>query len=325
MVLLQAVMEGVTLGEVNLSTIRHRSYQSKFLPILLLSLYRRNMGRLRTKSSLNTHEASNLQERPVSSSRVHSVREKVVQGNGRPAFQAVDNVPDRHPASYRPVNRETVQGEPSRTWQADQWASSGPSCRPLDRNNEEEYLSKPGALVSTDDLSSANSSVISHPHDLQISNYTEMNESSNSTGRSSSPSITQKKVPLASTPNNMSLKHSAEEDDFMFDSRSSPGRNRFDHFSSKQPEENSFGSSDVRRYSLHFNERPEENLMGSNDDALRNRPRKSPNTSEPNDQNTQKKTSKTAEGRDRERTVLVTITVASVCLSLYLLWKIQQK
>ncbi|XP_040275243.1 mitochondrial antiviral-signaling protein isoform X2 [Bufo bufo] len=254
-------------------------------------------GESENKEQSDTHEASNLQEHPASSSsRVHSVREKVVQGNGRPALQA---------------------------------ASSGSSCRPLDSNNEEEYLSKPGALVSTDDLPpttaiSANPSVMSY-HDLQISNDTEMNESSNATGRSSSPSITQKIVPLASTPNNMSLKHSAEENDFMFDSRSSPGRNRSDHFSSKQPEENSFGSSDVRRYSLHFNERPEENLMGSNDDVLRNRPRKSPNTSEPNDQNTQKKTSKTSEGRDRERTVLVTITAASICLSLYLLWKIQQK
>ncbi|XP_069833305.1 mitochondrial antiviral-signaling protein-like [Dendropsophus ebraccatus] len=247
-----------------------------------------------------------------------------------PPNQQVDNVPDRNPATNRSVIQDTPQQEPHREWSPNPQVSSGSSCRPLgNTNDDEEYnLGKPGVLMSTPESAYAPNlgalSEMSHISELQISDCTEADKSSNAGGRSSSSS-TEDPPPPVDTSNNRSLpirnRRSPEENDFMFDSRSSPGRNRqLSDPSSTQAEENTFDSRDVNHFRLQYNERPEENLMDIND-SLRNRPRKSPNTSESNDQNRQQEYSKKTEGRDYERKVLVTITVASLCLSLYLLWK----
>lgn len=268
----------------------------------------------------------------VSASSARSVREKVVTGvqhRGQSAYQAVDDVPDGQPASFRPANRETTEGEPSRERPANERVLSGSSCRPLG-NNDEEYFSKPGVLMSTAGPADGTneggeSSVMSQPPVLQISDITDSSQSSNPSARSST-SITQDHVPRVSTPNERSMqtkdKRSPEENDFRFDLRSSPGRSRqLDRSSSKQPEENSFESRGVSQFRLDYKESPEADLMGRNDDALRNRPRETSSTAEPNDRDTQRRCSNKAEARDRERSVLITITVASLCLSLYLLWK----
>ncbi|KAM3939433.1 uncharacterized protein RB166_021037 [Leptodactylus fuscus] len=280
------------------------------------------------------HKAVNSPLQSVSAASTHMVREKVVVGalhNGQSTCQAVEDVPESRPEYYRPVNRGSAEEGLSRQWSASQRVSSGSSCRPMDDNDEEEYLSKPGVLEYTlgcDGATNADAPMTSFPN-LQISDCSDRSGSSNA-GSQSSSSRTQDGVPPFSTPKNRSLpleaKRSPEENEYTFDMMSSPGRNkRLDHLVSQQPEENSFRSREVGQYGFQYNEEPEEDLMERNENALRSRTKTIPNTSEPNDQTTKQKSSKKTEGRDRERMVLITITVTSLCLSLYLLWKNHQK
>ncbi|CAN2388373.1 hypothetical protein PRIEUP_LOCUS16319 [Pristimantis euphronides] len=254
----------------------------------------------------------------------------------QPVTHKVDNVPDNHPVRSHPANRDTPEEEPRSEGAANQPVLSGSSCRPLDNSNDcdEDYVSKPGVLVNTVEFGDVTvvagaSSVLSHSPQLEISDFTERTESSNVSDRSSPTSTTQDKLPPVSTPNSRSTqtedRRSPEENDNFFDSSCSPQPPpSLLHSSSKQPEENSFVSTGVSHYRLDFNESPEEDLLEDNEDVLRSRPKKIPSTDEPKYQTTQQKYRKEAEGRDRERTVLITITVASVCLSLYLLWKMRQ-
>ncbi|XP_075711980.1 uncharacterized protein LOC142748680 isoform X1 [Rhinoderma darwinii] len=326
------------------------------------------------------HKAAKLPEPPLPTSNTRSVTENIgagAQHKGQPGYPAVANVPDRRPPSpvnrenaqeeqrreqpvnqrvgnvgdrrppsYSPVNRENSQEEQRREQPVNQRVLAGSSCRPLDNYNDSEvYPSKPGVLQSTHEISDVTgevgaSSEMSCTPILEISDFTERNESTNVSDRSSTSqrsksiprSIPRDKVSLPSTPNNRSIQlkdRSPQENDFTFDrgndsepSKSSPGRYRpLDQSSSQQPEEDSFSGSDVSQYRLQFNERPGVDLMDNNDDVLRNRTSNIPNTSNPNDQRTEKKTSKLAKEKDYERTVLITIAAASLCLSLYLLWK----
>ncbi|XP_056409540.1 mitochondrial antiviral-signaling protein isoform X2 [Hyla sarda] len=298
-------------------------------------------------------QVNNVPDRsPASNRLVNPETAKKEPKMERTQDQWVDNIPDRSPASYRPVNREDAQETPNREWSPNQRVNnvpdrspasnrlvnqerspsqqvpSGSSCRPLDNNNdeeEEEHLSKPGVLMSTPDFvgsinSSGASSELSHAPVLQISDCTERSESINAGGRSSTP-IKRNQAPPVNTPNSRSIqiqdRRSPEENDFTFDS----GRNRrLDESSSRHPEENSFDIGDVRHYRLEYEDTPEEDLMENNDSALRTRLRKTPDAGESNDQKAQEN-SKKPEGRDYERRALIAITVASLCLSLYLLWK----
>ncbi|XP_071982431.1 mitochondrial antiviral-signaling protein isoform X2 [Engystomops pustulosus] len=245
----------------------------------------------------------------------------------RPANQQDEDVPDSHPSHHR-GDREGAGGGASRERPANQQFPTGSSCRPLDNNSEEEYLSKPGVLTSTLGLGHVGDeggelSPMSGPVVLEISDCTETGESNNVNVRPSPSSMTRGKAPSRSTPSNQDMKtqdrRSPEENDYTY----SPVRTgRPVQSSSHQPEENSYGSKSVSHFNLQFSEEPGVDLMGGNDDALRSRARK--NTREADEPKTKEEDSGRQEGRDRERMVLITITAASLCLSLYLFWKIRQ-
>ncbi|KAG8542160.1 hypothetical protein GDO81_027330 [Engystomops pustulosus] len=252
-----------------------------------------------------------------------------------PAYISVRSGPDHgryeqqrdHPVTPRvaaPVPSRVVAGGQRNG----QTFPTGSSCRPLDNNSEEEYLSKPGVLTSTLGLGHVGDeggelSPMSGPVVLEISDCTETGESNNVNVRPSPSSMTRGKAPSRSTPSNQDMKtqdrRSPEENDYTY----SPVRTgRPVQSSSHQPEENSYGSKSVSHFNLQFSEEPGVDLMGGNDDALRSRARK--NTREADEPKTKEEDSGRQEGRDRERMVLITITAASLCLSLYLFWKIRQ-
>ncbi|XP_069601248.1 mitochondrial antiviral-signaling protein [Ranitomeya imitator] len=287
--------------------------------------------------------AVNHSEQPASSPPAHSIKEEdsTVQQDAQPAQQ--DAQPAQHAAGNRPeqpasppparsVRRKVASEEPNYSQFARHPVPSGSSCRPL-QNNDEEYFSKPGVLNSTPGVGDGSNEVgvlsETSVHVLQISDCSERSESSNTGQRSSPTSSIQGKVPHGSTPNHRSMQitdqRSPEENDFMFErsntsspKSSSAGNRRLDQSSSKQPEENSFGSRGESHYRLDFSEDPFAELLEGNDNGLKNRSRKIPNSKETDDQSMEQTRSTR---RDRERTVLITITVISVCLSVFLLLK----
>ncbi|XP_077136404.1 uncharacterized protein LOC143793379 isoform X2 [Ranitomeya variabilis] len=283
------------------------------------------------------HAAGNRPEQPASPPPARSVRRKVAsevqnysQFTRHPAVNHEEQPATPPPArSFREKMVSGVQNEEV----SRQRVPSGSSCRPL-QNNDEEYFSKPGVLNSTPGFGDGSNEVgvLSETsiHVLEISDYSERSESSNTGHRSSPTSSIQGKVPPASSPNHRSMQitdqRSPEENYFMFErsntstpnKSSSAGNRRLDQSSSKQPEENSFGSRGESHYRLDFSEDPDAELLEGNDDGLRNRSRKIPNSKETDDQSTEQTRSTR---RDRERTVLITITIISVCLSVFLLLK----
>ncbi|KAM4052179.1 uncharacterized protein ACNLHF_028457 isoform 2-T2 [Anomaloglossus baeobatrachus] len=297
---------------------------------------------------------ANRPERPAAPPPASSVREGVVstvKHNTRSAPQPAAKRPERplSPAPARSVREEVASRERHDAPSARQPVRPSSSCRPLLNNDDDEevYFSKPGVLDSTrgfgDDTDEDGALSATSGYKLQISDCTEGNESCNSSHRSSTTSATPRNVrhrssptsatprnvPAGSAPNNRPMPvatKSPEENDFTFDRsntskpyRFSPGGNeQLDQSSSKQPEENSFGSRGVSHYRLEFNEGPDAELMDSNDDGLRNRRRKSPNPNKTDDWITEETCSR---GMDYERSALITVTVLSLCLSVYLLWK----
>ncbi|KAM4052181.1 uncharacterized protein ACNLHF_028457 isoform 4-T4 [Anomaloglossus baeobatrachus] len=297
---------------------------------------------------------ANRPERPAAPPPDRSVREEVVstvKHNARSAPQPAAKRPERplSPAPARSVREEVASRERHDAPSARQPVRPSSSCRPLLNNDDDEevYFSKPGVLDSTrgfgDDTDEDGALSATSGYKLQISDCTEGNESCNSSHRSSTTSATPRNVrhrssptsatprnvPAGSAPNNRPMPvatKSPEENDFTFDRsntskpyRFSPGGNeQLDQSSSKQPEENSFGSRGVSHYRLEFNEGPDAELMDSNDDGLRNRRRKSPNPNKTDDWITEETCSR---GMDYERSALITVTVLSLCLSVYLLWK----
>ncbi|KAM4052182.1 uncharacterized protein ACNLHF_028457 isoform 5-T5 [Anomaloglossus baeobatrachus] len=296
--------------------------------------------------------AANRPERPASSPPARSEEVvSTVKHNARSAPQPAAKRPERplSPAPARSVREEVASRERHDAPSARQPVRPSSSCRPLLNNDDDEevYFSKPGVLDSTrgfgDDTDEDGALSATSGYKLQISDCTEGNESCNSSHRSSTTSATPRNVrhrssptsatprnvPAGSAPNNRPMPvatKSPEENDFTFDRsntskpyRFSPGGNeQLDQSSSKQPEENSFGSRGVSHYRLEFNEGPDAELMDSNDDGLRNRRRKSPNPNKTDDWITEETCSR---GMDYERSALITVTVLSLCLSVYLLWK----
>ncbi|XP_073505293.1 uncharacterized protein [Phyllobates terribilis] len=276
--------------------------------------------------------AGNRPEQPASPPPARSFRDPVVPGVQNEAANHPEQPATPPPA--RSIRDPAVPGVQNEAQSARQAVLSGSSCRPLQSNNDEEYFSKPGVLNSTQGFGDDTSEVGALPetsiHDLQISDYSERSESNDIGHRSFPTSSTPRNGPSVSTPNHRSMeitdRRSPEENDFTFDRansstsyKSSPGGNRrLDQSPLKKPEENSFGSRGVSHYRLDFNEDPDAELLEGNGNELRNRPRKIPNPNETDDQSIEETCSY---GRDRERKVLITITVISVCLSVFLLWK----
>ncbi|XP_073442837.1 uncharacterized protein [Dendrobates tinctorius] len=297
------------------------------------SIKGKEVSRVQQDAQPTQQAAGNRPEKPASPPPARSVRKKVVsdevQNYSHSAHAA--NHQEQHvtPPPARSFREKSVSGVQNEA-ESRRHVPSGSSCRPL-QNNDEDYFSKPGILNSTPGLGDDSSEVgvLSETsiHVLQISEDPERSESSNTGHRSSPTSSTQSKVPPVSAPNHRSMQvldqRSPEENDFTFErtntnspNKSSPGGNRrLDQSPLKQPEENSFGSRSVR---LDFSEDPDTELLEGNDDGLRNRSRKIPNLNETDDQSTEKTCST---GRDRERMVLITVTVISVCLSVFLLLK----
>ncbi|XP_063781397.1 mitochondrial antiviral-signaling protein isoform X2 [Pseudophryne corroboree] len=204
-----------------------------------------------------------------------------------------------------------------------------------DEDGEEMSLSKPGVLLSTCRMREVTederqvSDLLWSP-DLQISD-SDGEEGSVSRGVSdragSSPTsnadtnttVTTQTVTLqTSTPNHHSTwrnaRKSPEENDFTY---APPDDNL-----TQQPEENSFElSQDNRSHRIQFNEEPPVDLNEGNISILRHRQPTTPDNRELNERNQYQKMPDTPMGNKLEGPVTITLVVAAVGLSFFLLWK----
>ncbi|XP_075047340.1 mitochondrial antiviral-signaling protein isoform X5 [Mixophyes fleayi] len=222
-----------------------------------------------------------------------------------------------------------------------------PFCVPEDSDVEETAFSKPGILDSTCRFAREDSELSEIP-EFQISDDEEVNESRRvsdqarssptspqSNTRMSSTAVTQPKMPPTSTPNNQrTWQHSGrspEENDYSFGNVTHPGTYSAGHNRpadvslSNQPQENSFAlSNDYRYYTGHHKEEAEADLNEGNHAMPRHRQLNVQDTHELNDKKKCQNNSETETKKSLEKTVIMTLGVAVVCLSLFLLWKKQR-